>query len=609
MSNDGRQSTRFRCGRAGVERLAWLLGLDRVARELRPTAAVWDREHGDVVIGPIDAPIAILRISRADPHRPSFATSDGLRISHHGESVPDDIGEVVRTEAPGRMAGIMLEDLAHELALDPDARFFALEPVLTTGNSGTLPWMAWRPLETCDDFWAEDEIARRGFELALDPSRAFVYIAHGDSECLCVNPRSPAALVQVVDYPWSDRRKPVPGRAGGVPQDTSGYEVLTTDLDEHDVITGNSAKLHALLEHLLASNPRHRPALFSNTCVPIVTGQEVESVVRRYGDRSEAGIQYLCLSDHRLNDAFRGLLRNRRLEAEAVAGPPEPDAISLVGFADNPGTREIMALLAQAGIRVNARVVPDVDEHTVARLPMSSLVVYQANRVWEPHYEHVRAGSRTPGITLPAPCGFQGTRAWMAAVGRELGREAEALAAWTEVAAELESRWEQARMRVAGRSIGIVLRPQDVAILEDPSRTWGIPFAAFLEEAGFELEFLLRAKDKDTARQCALAVQGALTDPGRHGIRAFDTFDRLRERLRDSTCDAFMGMQVFDWRLTEAGKNRVSLQQFEAGLEGAVRTVERLAVTCETPFYRRYGRYLARTSDGLSMLPDPEVGT
>ena len=63
---------------------------------------------------------------------------------------------------------------------------------------------------------------------------------------------------------------------------------------------------------------------------------------------------------------------------------------------------------------------------------------------------------------------------------------------------------------------------------------------------------------------------------------------------------------TFGWRLTEAGKNRISLGHFEKGLEGALRTAHRLLGICQNGFARRYARFLARDDLGRRRLPPAE---
>jgi hypothetical protein len=120
-----------------------------------------------------------------------------------------------------------------------------------------------------------------------------------------------------------------------------------------------------------------------------------------------------------------------------------------------------------------------------------------------------------------------------------------------------------------------------------------------LEELGFALDVFLQVRDRETARKAAEEVHAVFALPERHRLQAFDSPAGMAGRLAESKADAFFTSHFFDWRVTAAGKNLFSLQHFEMGLRGAVRTAERLLGVCRTPFYRRYGRYLERTAEGL----------
>jgi hypothetical protein len=88
-------------------------------------------------------------------------------------------------------------------------------------------------------------------------------------------------------------------------------------------------------------------------------------------------------------------------------------------------------------------------------------------------------------------------------------------------------------------------------------------------------------------------------------VRAFDSFAMLRQRLQDSPARAFLSYHFYDWRLTEAGKGAFSIQHFEMGLHGAIRTIERLLQVCRNPFYAKYSRFLRRTAEGLRPMQQP----
>ena len=82
------------------------------------------------------------------------------------------------------------------------------------------------------------------------------------------------------------------------------------------------------------------------------------------------------------------------------------------------------------------------------------------------------------------------------------------------------------------------------------------------------------------------------SDPARHTIKAFADQDRLSMLLEKGAFDAVYSDHLFDRRLTSAGKAQFSLQEFEKGLAGAVRTGRRLLRVCKLPLYRRYRKYL-----------------
>ena len=91
---------------------------------------------------------------------------------------------------------------------------------------------------------------------------------------------------------------------------------------------------------------------------------------------------------------------------------------------------------------------------------------------------------------------------------------------------------------------------------------------------------------------------------GHDRLQTFDSFETMREMLRAAPCEAVLTNHFFDWRVSEAGKNRFALQHFEMGLPGAQRTIERLLEIAAMPFFRRYREYLSRTHEGLRTEPE-----
>ncbi|MEI8259367.1 MAG: ATP-binding cassette domain-containing protein, partial [Deltaproteobacteria bacterium] len=103
--------------------------------------------------------------------------------------------------------------------------------------------------------------------------------------------------------------------------------MMTTDLVEKDVVAGNQAKLRQVLDVAVSRpNPDKKIIFFSNTCVPTVTGEDVESVVREFQRKSETPLLYLTVTPKAMNDVFVDMFVTRRKRAEEL--------LALVGLAD-----------------------------------------------------------------------------------------------------------------------------------------------------------------------------------------------------------------------------------------------------------------------------------
>ena len=112
--------------------------------------------------------------------------------------------------------------------------------------------------------------------------------------------------------------------------------MVTTDLNEHDVIMGNPGLVREVLDHVVATTEdKDKITFFSNTCVPMVTGEDVESVVRQTAKESGISLVYLTVTPFSMFNVFKDLLEARRLTYEAQAPAPDPNMVNLIGFAED----------------------------------------------------------------------------------------------------------------------------------------------------------------------------------------------------------------------------------------------------------------------------------
>lgn len=594
------------CGSATRQRLAAVLGLDAPHAPYALTAVAWMDNALEMAVDAGGEKPEVLRIESRAAESRGMVLTERLNVFFRGKEVPEGLTRHVAECAARGLADWSMDTIAELVASDPELGKPGL-PMPPAPDESKRPRSlldTWGADDSYADFFAVGEIARGQLD-SLDPAKLFRFVQHCEPECLYVNPHSGVPYMSLINYPWDERhRLPfgaslLAGGDGG--QDEQAADgLLTTDLDEDDVILGNPSKLREVLEHAISlPDPDHRALFFSNTCIPAVIGEDVRSVVKQAEEKSGRRIFYLTVSARSMTTVFRELLVERRLKGERATPPPRPNAVNLIGFPDTAAVAELQTLLGSAGIEVNERLIPDLVPDVVDRLPTASLNVMYPNRTWQHFYDQLTVESRTPHIAPNAPFGLSGTLGWLREVAGALGSGDDAERAWERHVASWRERWEALRARAAGHRLGIVVRDQESYFLTTPGATWGVPLVAVLEEMGFGLDILMHVSDRKTATENARAIREFFRERDRHTIRAFDSFAFLRHRLEESPSDAFFTYQFFDWRLTEAGKSAFSIQHFEMGAPGAVRTLERLLGLCGTPFYRRYSKYLARTQEGL----------
>ncbi len=600
-------------GPEACERLAGLLGLQDTP-DTRVSAAAWKDHSLEVAIAQ-GSRVHVFHLERRIPESKGLVLTEHLNVFCRGTDLPISLASVIQSAAD-RLAPWTIDHFAVLVRADPGSGKPGL-PMPPAPDEGKRPRSlldTWGAADSYADFFAGGEISRSQLD-SIDPSKLFHFVQHCDAECLYVNPHSVGAIVTLVSYPWDDRVRE-PGRpfdqnmANLTDREFIEEGMITTDLTEDDVILGNPKKLESLLEYAVSRPSSDDKLLFvSNTCVPTVVGEDVESVVKRLRKRTGKDILYLTVTPRSMTNVFESMLVDRRLEAEARAGEAPPGTVNLIGFAGGKAADEIDQALESYGARVNVRLLPDLNAERVDALPAGRLHVLYPNQLWQHMYDQVLDRSRIPAIDPPAPFGFEGTRTWLDTVTRALAGDRDPRtreSCWEQVAGPWQARWDELRERAATRRLGFVVRDEEAYFLTTPGASWGVPLLAVTEEMGFGLDILVRVSDPKVAKEAALAIRKKLRFPKRHSVRAFDSFAFLRKRLEDAPAHAFLSYHFYDWRLTEAGKAAFSIQHFEVGVPGAVRTLERLIRVCDTSFYRRYRRYLRRNELGLPHPPGKE---
>jgi hypothetical protein len=589
-------------GKQSVEAMAHLLGVDEAGPGFKVQAVAWMDHALEVSVLMPDAKEAVFRIERRSEDSEGLVQTERLTLYYRGHTLPEPLSEAVTAHAGARLERYSIHDLSAIIGSDPELGRpgLPMPPGVDETDRPRSLLDTWGGEDVYADFFAGGEIARSQLD-TVDVLSLFWFVQHSDNECVHVYPHGVAPTVWLTNFPWDERIRdktrlqPV-ALLSNLVQDP----MLTTDLNEHDVVMGNPEKVRDALERvgqLVEKKPR--PFFFSNTCVPVVTGEDVESELKRWRETHKCPLLYLTVSPRSMTNVFEDILVTRRLEAEQNVAPAGPNVINLVGFPNRRDVSELRVALEAAGVEVNVVLLPELSYDLVDQLPRAALNVYYPNQTWQHLYDQLMTGSRIPSIVPPAPYGIRSSREWISTVVEALGLEVDTARVFKDLYTPHADGWSRARKDADRQRLAMVVRSDETYYLTRPAATWGVPVLSTLEEMGFGLDVFLKLDRREQAYRTAKKVQDRFAAPDRHVIKGFNSMDLLLKRLRESRAAAVLSYHFYDWRVTQSGKNLFSLMHFEMGIQGAIRTAERLMGICRTPFYQRYARYLGRTPEGL----------
>lgn len=606
-------------GRLSVAIFAKLLGLlDDEVSEGGPHAHVrgvtFIENHFEVVLEVDGAQLTLIieKHRGRQEQRPFIKTSE-LALWYRGQGLSETLESVLRGGV-SRWSGLTVERLARAMARDPELTA-APDPKTTaeTGrqNEASLPEPViaadrasrskklvgvWDRETTFADFLAIDVFDLLPYE-SIEASNPFLRISHSDLECHRFMPREKASNVNVVDFPW------IPTSSGGTVKALE--KTLSTDLVEDDVIMGCNPRVCELLDHVLDDGVEC-PIIFANTCLPATTAEDVISVLQRY---REAFPVPILIDDRATSDfeqeMFADLFVLPAIDSEhdqTQAVGRDPRAINVVGFTRDESFEELSGFLSDLDIHVNAAVLPSLTSPELERFPRGSLnVLLRRTGRWDGFFDVLCSDETVPSISPHGPYGIKGTRRWLEAIVEALGQTSAFEDFWESHLSGIEESWDELRARARGHRIIVAGRGLDIERLADPANTNGVPLVPVLEEMGFELDVLIH---EDGIQGLDQVVLGLLEKPEPHGIRAFRDQQELEQMLMESDADAVVSNYAFDWRLTQAGKGRVSLRHFEMGVTGALNTLRRILRVCATPFFKKYQPFLERDEAGFFLEAD-----
>ncbi|MEK7232765.1 MAG: nitrogenase component 1 [Elusimicrobiota bacterium] len=444
-------------------------------------------------------------------------------------------------------------------------------------------WMTWTwgVEDQWRQFFANPEIELNSAKPLL---RGTAFVVQKELECFFVEARSDDGTAGFINHPWPNHCSnvlPLPFELRRL-----NSRQIVSDIKDGEIIMGGGRKLEAAMTGLAADPGKTALAVFLTSCPAVVIGDDNEAIIERFRLRSKIPTLFPDRDADQHTDLLSDLF--------ALAGKKAPPArrgrgprLNLVGFPRDRALGELTAWLGALGIEVNACLLPEFDQDSIARYADADLQVIRPYHAYEGLTTDLFGKLPIPPLVLEPPYGMQGTRRWLGEIAQffDLTKRFDEL--WAAKYEPRRPRWEALKLQAGRRCLGFVCDATRLAQLRDCRWSAGIPLLSTLREMGFGLHWLLWC-----------GCSGAQPHPSAGDRREMETIRRfhspteLETLLRERPIDAVYSDIFFDTRLTRAGKSQFSLPFFEPGVEGAVRSLERLLGVSAIALYKDYTRYL-----------------
>lgn len=607
MSSDVRPQTRF----GGYRTVAFFSGLLGLNEQDRYTvgSVTESKGHYEVAVLEAGAPVTTLVVSPAGPDQPSFVGTPRLSVVYRGETIARGLAELLQSRAFALHEDASIETLRVVSDGDPDAiveggEVEEVEEIddrdfhhkLQLRLAGPQSFVA--DADAFADFLARYEILCQKV-ISMWLFNPCTLILHGDSECFGP-PNLGLNMVMTINAPWDNRvrdigrpRDAVKRVAEPRPEDLLLY---VTDVRERDVIAGSFSKERQIFEDVFGQNPGL--VVFFHACVGVVSGSDIEQVYQEHKKKHNMPVLYFRGGENRaLLDFYEEVLVGVRKGTPHPADAPK-NLVNLVGYSGH-ATLDLLEGLEKAGVTVNGILLPQVTVPPVVDFEKAALNVFLPNVDFENFYDQLLQDTGVDQTISPdAPYGVEGTTRWYRAIAEQAGTADRVDAMVDEMMGPHRAKWDALVERARQHRLTFVSRDFEIQQLLDSKFTYGIPVLEALAEMGFGLDLFLMKTDPKMSEWAEKQIAESLSPGLRVDVRWFATQEEMTKLLDESASRAVFTNLFFDWRATSAGKGTFSLQHFEAGYEGAVRTIDRLLTVCETPFHARYAKYLKRDRFG-----------
>lgn len=515
----------------------------------------------------------------------ALVRAPGLSLAPKGPGGPAAL-KLLKVFA-ARLGERTLADVAKLLEDDPLSFVESVAPG-RDGDKVKVPCIG-QPMALLEAGW-RNFYADQDFEVLLGvpscSSDKTINIEYADLECYYARPRRSFNKWSFMD--WPEESENGEGAAGGEEGETRDGSIVT-ELEERDMVMGTGERADALVAEV---RKRAKPGdylLFTHLCTPIIMGEDFSGLARRCEKEIGGSSVSWSQKDRDENDNFGAHFRSLLGAPGFFDGPGDPGLVNLFHFPKRVREEELSPLLAALGLKTGVCVFPDVSFPTLPALPKARWQAFCERSSYPTKVRELLAASPRPVVSAPAPYGVEGTRRCLRAIAAAAGKEAAFDEAWAAKMAAFLPRWEELRSQAAGARLAFVVSEATMPRLLELRYGHGAPLAAMVQEMGFGIDLVYYDRHGEPP-----VPPAGLADAR---VAVFRSPSELERALREGEFAAVYSDIVFDWRVTRAGKARFASKDFEMGLEGALRTFEKLVPLARLPFYRQYAEHLRGRND------------
>jgi nitrogenase iron protein NifH len=434
----------------------------------------------------------------------------------------------------------------------------------------------WGDPDQWRNFFADRE-SSRNYDQQSSLEAPIIGISHEDMECHYATPHFDDGYMTWFNFKWLQRRE----RAKDTGEGCIG---LTTDLRDTDVVSGGQSKLEEALDIAVKKAAGKAAVVVSSTCIPTVIGDDATSILKKYEKQFDIPVIYTNASGNQETDLLKIFFDRIKKSEEFKAIKPRRELINIIGYPAGRGRDELGELIIDCGLDVHRYVIPRFNVKEVETFTRAATHVFNPDSHYKGQYHRLFHDLDLNRVEPIAPYGLKLTREWLATVVKAAGgSEKSAISAWSGAVEKIAKKWKKHAANLEGKRCCFVVDPEKVARLADPKGHCGIPVVMALKEMGVIVDYIIFHPGQPPE----IKTDG---DKTKHGVHWFKTEEELDNLLENGDYDLAYSEFFFDKRLTRRGIAQFSLLELEMGVQGAIRSIERIDNLCKWPLYKRLAR-------------------